>query len=103
MIWDIVRKEQGKEFLKGPCNFFYIYYTPKYIFIFINKVVKSWIPKADILEIVNNAMLNCLELLIARILRALYLTPLNFLIAYKFKLKINKELVEKQKLIYNLS
>ena len=52
---------------------------------------------------VNNIILNRLELLKARILRTLYLTPLDFLTAYKFGLIVNKELVKKQKLIYYLS
>jgi len=47
------------------------------------------------LKIVNNAMLNRLELLKARILRTLYLTPSDFLNAYKFGLEVNKELVKK--------
>jgi len=55
------------------------------------------------LEIVNNIILNHLELLKARILRTLYLIPLDFFTAYKFRLIINKELVKKWKLIYYLS
>jgi hypothetical protein len=47
------------------------------------------------LEMVNNAMLSCLELLKARILRTLYLTPLDFLTAYKFRLVANKKLIKK--------
>ena len=42
---------------------------------------------------VNNIMLNRLELLKARILRTLYLTPSDFLNAYKFRLEVNKKLV----------
>ena len=52
---------------------------------------------------VNNAMLNCLELLKAGILRTLYLIPLDFLNAYKFGLEVNKELVKKWRLAYYLS
>ena len=52
---------------------------------------------------VNNVMLNCLELLKAGILRTLYLIPLNFLNAYKFRLKVNKKLVKKWRLAYYLS
>ena len=48
-------------------------------------------------------MLNCLEILKARILRTLYLIPLDFLTTYKLELKVNKELVKKQKLTYYLS
>jgi len=47
------------------------------------------------LKIVNNAMLNRLELLKARILRTLYPTPSDFLNTYKFGLEVNKELVKK--------
>ena len=45
-------------------------------------------------------MLNRLEILKAGILRTLYLTPLDFLTTYKLELKVNKELVKKQKLTY---
>ena len=55
------------------------------------------------LKIVNNAMLNCLELLKAGILRTIYLIPLDFLNTYKFRLEVNKELVKKQRLAYYLS
>ena len=48
-------------------------------------------------------MLSRLKLLKARILNTLYLTPLDFLIAYKFGLIVNKELIKKWKLIYYLS
>ena len=48
-------------------------------------------------------MLNHLELLKARILRTLYLIPLDFLNTYKFRLEVNKELVKKQRLAYYLS
>jgi hypothetical protein len=43
----------------------------------------------------NNAILSHLELLKARILRTLYLTPLDFLTTYKFRLVVNKELIKK--------
>ena len=49
---------------------------------------------------VNNVILNRLEISKVRILRTLYLTPLDFLITYKLELKVNKELVKKQKFIY---
>ena len=52
---------------------------------------------------VNNIILNYLEILKGRILRTLYLTPLDFFNAYKLKLKVNKELVNKWKLAYYLS
>jgi len=55
------------------------------------------------LKIVNNIILNCLELLKARILRTLYLIPLNFLTVYKFRSIVNKELVKKWKLACYLS
>ena len=55
------------------------------------------------LEMVNNAILNRLELLKAGILRALYLTPSDFLTTYKFGPKVNKELVKKWKLARYLS
>ena len=45
-------------------------------------------------------MLNRLEILKAGILRTLYLIPLDFLTTYKLELKVNKELVKKQKLTY---
>jgi len=48
-------------------------------------------------------MLNYLELLRARILRALYLTSLDFLTTYKFGPKVNKKVVKKWKLAYYLS
>jgi hypothetical protein len=51
----------------------------------------------------NNAILSCLELLKARILRTLYLTPLDFLTTYKFRLVVNKELIKKWKLVRYLS
>jgi len=44
---------------------------------------------------VNNVILNRLEISKVRILRTLYLTPLDFLITYKLELKVNKELVKK--------
>ena len=55
------------------------------------------------LEIINNTILNCLEILKAGILRTLYPIPLNFLTAYKFKSVVNKKLIKKWKLIYYLS
>ena len=55
------------------------------------------------LKIVNNAMLNRLELLKARILRTLYLTPSDFLNAYKFGLEVDKKLIKKQRLACYLS
>ena len=47
------------------------------------------------LEIINNAILECLKVLKAKILTVLYLIPLDFLTTYKFKLKVNKELIKK--------
>jgi hypothetical protein len=44
---------------------------------------------------INNTILSRLELLKARILRTLYLIPLDFLTAYKFWLVVNKELIKK--------
>ena len=35
-VWDIVKKEQEEELLEGPYKLFYIYYTLKNIYIFIN-------------------------------------------------------------------
>ena len=49
---------------------------------------------------VNNKMLNRLELLKAKILRTLYLIPLDFLSAYKFGSVVNKKLIKKWKLLY---
>ena len=40
-------------------------------------------------------MLEYLKVLKAKILTVLYLTPLDFLTAYKFGLEVNKELVKK--------
>jgi len=51
----------------------------------------------------NNAILSYLELLKAGILRTLYLIPLDFLTAYKFRLVVNKELIKKWKLVRYLS
>ena len=48
-------------------------------------------------------MLNYLKISKARILKTLYLTPLNFFTTYKLKLKVNKELVKKQRLAYYLN
>ena len=93
----------GKGVFKKPLRvLLYILYT-KNIYIFINWVIKSQIFRVNILKIVTNIMLNSLKLLKAKILRALCLTPLDFFIAYKFKLKINKKLVKKQRLVYYLS
>jgi len=102
-VRDIIKKEWGEELLEGPCKLFYIYYILKSIYIFINQVKKSQIPKEDVLKMVNNIILNCLEISKAGILRTLYPIPLDFFIAYKLKLKINKELVKKWKLAYYLS
>ena len=55
------------------------------------------------LEMINNIMLSCLELLKAGILKTLYLTPLDFLTAYKFRSVVNKELIKKWKLVCYLS
>jgi len=44
---------------------------------------------------VNNTIINYLEISKAGILRTLYPIPLDFLTAYKLKLKVNKELVKK--------
>ena len=80
-----------------------MYYALKNIRIFINQVKRSQISRKDVLEIINNAILSRLELLKAKILRTLYLTPLDFLTAYKFGLVVNKELIKKQKLVCYLS
>ena len=55
------------------------------------------------LEIINNIILDRLKLLKTKILRTLYLTPSDFLFAYKFKSVVNKELIKKWKLIRYLS
>ena len=55
------------------------------------------------LEIVNNTILSRLELLKAGILRTLYLIPLDFFTAYKFRSVVNKKLIKKWKLICYLS
>ena len=47
------------------------------------------------LEIINNAILEYLKVLKARILTVLYLIPLDFLTAYKFGLEVDEELVKK--------
>jgi hypothetical protein len=52
---------------------------------------------------VNNIILECLKVLKARILIALYPIPLDFLTAYKFGLEVNEELVKKWKFAYYLS
>ena len=52
---------------------------------------------------INNVILSRLELLKAKILKTLYLIPLDFLIAYKFGLVVNKKLIKKWKLVYYLS
>ena len=44
---------------------------------------------------VNKAMLNCLKILKAGILKTLYLTPLDFFTTYKLEPKVDKELVKK--------
>jgi hypothetical protein len=67
----------------------------KSIYIFNNQVIKSQISRVDVLKIVNNTMLECLEVLKTKILIALYPTPLDFLTAHKFGLKVDKELVKK--------
>ena len=67
----------------------------KSIRIFNNQVIKSQIFRADALEIVNNTILEYLEVLKTGILIVLYLTPLDFLTAYKFRLEVNKELIKK--------
>ena len=93
-------KEWGDKLLEGPCKLFYTYYILKSIYIFIYQVKRSQISREDALKIANNAMLNHLELLKAKILRTLYLTPSDFLTAYKFGLVTNKKLIKKQKLVY---
>jgi len=55
------------------------------------------------LKMVNNAILDCLKILKARILKALYPIPLDFFTVYKFGLEVNKELVKKWKLACYLS
>ena len=102
-VRNIIKKEQGEELLEGPYKLFYIYYALKSIRVFINQVKRSQISKKDALEIINNVILSRLKLLKAKILRTLYLIPLDFLTAYKFGLVVNKELIKKQKLIYYLS
>ena len=52
---------------------------------------------------INNIMLNCLKFLKAKILKTLYLIPLDFFTAYKFRLVVNKKLIKKQKFICYLS
>ena len=44
---------------------------------------------------VNNAILECLEVLKAGILTVLYLILLNFFTAHKFGLEVDEELVKK--------
>ena len=102
-VRNIIQNKQGEELLEGPYKLFYTYYALKSIHIFINQIKRSQISRKDTLEIINNAILSRLELLKAGILRTLYLTPLDFLTAYKFGLVVNKELIKKQKLIYYLS
>ena len=46
---------------------------------------------------VNNAILEHLKVLKAGILIVLYPIPLDFLTAYKFGLKVNKELAKKNR------
>ena len=93
----------GEELLEGPCKPFHTYYTLKIICIFANQAKKSQIPKENTLKMVNNAMLNRPEISKAGILRTLYPTPLDFLIAYKSKLKADKQLVKKWRLTHYLS
>ena len=57
--------------------------------------MKSRISKADALEMVNNIILERLEVLKAGILMVLYLIPLDFLTAHKFRLEVDEELVKK--------
>ena len=49
------------------------------------------------LKIVNNTILERLKVLKAKILTVLYPIPLDFLTAHKFGLKVNKELVKKNR------
>ena len=100
VVRNTVKKEWREELLEGPYKLFYTYYALKSIRIFINQIKRSQISRKDALEIVNNAILSRLELLKARILRTLYLTPLDFLTAYKFGSVVNKELIKKWKLVY---
>ena len=102
-VRNTIKNKWGEEFLESPYKLFYIYYTLKSIHIFINQVKRSQISRKDILEIINNIILSRLELLKAKILRTLYLMPLDFLTAYKFKLVVNKELIKKQKFVCYLS
>ena len=100
---DTVKKKWGKELLEGLCKFFYLCYVLKSIHVFINQGIKSQTSRADVLKMVNNAMLNCLELLKAGILRVLYSTPSDFLTAHKFGLEVDEELVKKWRLTCYLS
>ena len=102
-VQNTIKNKWGEEFLKSPYKLFYIYYILKCIYIFINQVKRSQISRKDVLEIINNTMLSCLELLKTKILRTLYLMPLDFLTAYKFRLVVDKELIKKWKLIHYLS
>jgi hypothetical protein len=52
---------------------------------------------------INNIILSHLKLLKAKILKTLYLIPLDFFTAYKFRSVVNKKLIKKWKLIYYLS
>ena len=92
---NIIKNKQGEELLKGPYKLFYIYYALKSIYIFINQIKRSQISRKDALEIINNIILSCLEFLKIGILRTLYLMPLDFLTAYKFKSVVNKKLIKK--------
>ena len=65
--------------------------------------MKTYIFKVNALKIINNVILNHLKISKAKILRALYLIPLDFLIIYKFRLEVDKELVKKWKLAHYLS
>ena len=102
-VRNTIKNKWGDELLESPCKLFYMYYTLKYICIFINQVKRSQISRKDALEIINNVMLSRLELLKAGILRTLYLIPSDFLTAYKFGLVVNKELIKKWKFICYLS
>jgi hypothetical protein len=102
-VQNTIKNKWGEKLLKSPYKLFYIYYALKSIYIFINQAKRNQISKKDILKIINNVMLNRLKILKVKILRTLYLTPLDFLTAYKFRSVINKELIKKWKLVYYLS
>ena len=94
-VQNTIKNKQGEELLESPYKLFYMYYILKSIYIFINQVKRSQISRKDILEMINNAMLSYLELLKAEILKTLYLTPLDFLTIYKFRLVVDKKLIKK--------